>query len=368
MRRPALTQQKKSIDKRLLGLILLFVALGLIAVADASAPQALSAYGDKFFFVKQQLVWAAIGIVVLFVTMNINYKFWEKVATPLFFVSAAFLLIVLVPHLGFSALGARRWISFGFFNFQPSELIKLGMCMFLAKVASKNKNAMSYFIPLVAVLMLIMGQPDLGTALIVALIGLSQIFVSGVSLLYFGGALGIGALATLGLILISPYRKERLLTFFETTRDPLGKGYHIRQILLALGSGGFFGVGFGASRQKYSFLPESSTDSIFAVIAEELGLMGGIVIILLFGYFLFKGLKIAGRAPDRFSQVLATGITAWISGQAFLNIASMVSLVPLTGIPLPFISYGGSSLVMVLAACGILLNISKYGSTEGRKA
>lgn len=368
MRRPALPKQKKTIDKRLLGLILLFVVMGLIAVADASAPQALSTYGDKFFFVKQQLIWAAIGIGVLFVTMNIHYSFWEKVATPLFFISVFFLLVVLVPHFGFSALGARRWISFGFVNFQPSELIKLGICMYLAKVASKNKNTLSYFIPLVGVLALIMGQPDLGTTLIVAAIGLSQIFVSGVNLLYFAGALGVGFLGTLGLILISPYRRDRLFTFFQTTSDPLGKGYHIRQILLALGSGGFFGVGFGASRQKYSFLPESSTDSIFAVIAEETGFIGGLVIILLFGYFLFKGLRIAGRAPDRFSQVLATGITAWVSGQAFLNVASMVSLTPLTGIPLPFISYGGSSLVMVLAACGILLNISKYGSIEGRKA
>jgi len=166
------------------------------------------------------------------------------------------------------------------------------------------------------------------------------------------------------LILLSPYRRARLTTFFEMTDDPLGKSYHIRQVLLALGSGGIFGVGFGASRQKYLFLPEASTDSIFAVIAEELGLIGGIMIIFVFIFFVMRGLKIAKAAPDKFSSVLAAGISAWIGGQAFLNIGSMVSLVPLTGIPLPFISYGGSSLVMILTACGILLNISKFTNNE----
>jgi cell division protein FtsW len=234
----------------------------------------------------------------------------------------------------------------------------------LAKVASKSKGILSYFIPLVLVTGLIMLQPDLGTTLVVAIIGLSQIFVSGISLGYFFLALGVGVASTIGLILLSPYRRERLLTFFEVSRDPLGKSYHIRQILLGLGSGGIFGVGLGASRQKFLFLPESSTDSIFAVIAEELGLIGGAAVIILFIYFIYKGLKIARNAPDKFSQMVAVGLTAWIGGQAFLNIASMVSLVPLTGIPLPFFSYGGSSLVMILVGCGILLSISKYQTNE----
>ncbi len=359
-----LIHQKKTFDKNFLILIISLVILGLIAVADVSAPQALNMTGDKFYFLKQQLVWAGIGIATLFVTAKIHFNFWEKVATPFFIISVGLLVVVLLPHLGFSALGARRWIPLGFFSLQPSELIKLSLCLYFAKVASKNKGALSYFLPLVAVTGLIMLQPDLGTTLVVAVIGLSQIFVSGISLLYFGIALAVGAVSALTLIIFSPYRRERLLTFFEVTRDPLGKSYHIRQILLALGSGGIFGVGLGASRQKYLFLPESSTDSIFAVIAEELGLIGGVAIIILFIYFLYKGLKIARNAPDKFSQIAAVGITAWISGQAFLNIASMVALVPLTGIPLPFFSYGGSSLVMILAGCGILLSISRYGTNE----
>lgn len=368
MRKIKLARQRLSIDRNLLIIVLLFVFVGLVAVADASAIQALNNYGDKLFLFKQQLISAGVGIAALLVVSKINYKFWEKVATPFFLFTLVLLLVVLLPNLGFKALGARRWIDFGFINFQPSELIKISLALFLAKVASKDKNALSYFLPLVLVAGLIMLQPDLGTALVIVIMGLSQIFVSNVSLLYFIGALISGFLGTLGLILVSPYRKERLLTFLQMERDPLGASYHIRQVLLGLGSGGIFGVGLGASRQKYLFLPESSTDSIFAVIAEELGLVGAVSVIMLFVFFVFKGLTIARNAPDSFSKVLATGITAWIGGQAFLNIASMVALVPLTGIPLPFISYGGSSLVTILTACGILLNISKHCTHNIRHA
>ncbi len=359
-----LKKQSKSVDRNLLILIFSFVALGLISVADVSIPQALNMTGDRFFFLKQQAVWSVIGLIVLVTASKIHYSFWEKIATPFFGISILLLLVVLLPSLGFSALGARRWIPLGFFSVQPSEIIKLSLCIYLAKVASKNMKLLSYFVPFVLVASLVMLQPDLGTTMVIAFIGLSQIFVSGVNLLYFGGALITGAVTVLGLILLSPYRKDRLLTFFEVTRDPFGKSYHIRQILLALGSGGIFGVGLGASRQKYLFLPEASTDSIFAVIAEELGLVGAMVIIGLFAYFVFKGMKIAVRAPDKFSQVLSVGITVWVGSQAFLNIASMVALTPLTGIPLPFFSYGGSSLVMILAACGILLSVSRYAKKE----
>jgi cell division protein FtsW len=371
VRKSKLSKQKKSVDRGLLTLVLIFIFVGLVAVADASAPQALSAYGDKFFLFRQQAIWAVIGIGAFFVASKIHYSFWEKLAIPFFLASCVLLIVVLLPNLGFKAFGARRWIPLGFFSLQPSELIKLSLAMYLAKVASKSKGALSYFVPLGITCGLIMLQPDLGTTLVLATMAFSQIFVSGVNLLYFAGAVIAGVISTLGLIITSPYRKDRLLTFFESTSDPLGKSYHIRQILLGLGSGGILGVGLGASRQKYLFLPESATDSIFAVIAEELGAIGAFVIIGLFAFFIYKGLQIAASAPDRFSQVLAVGITAWIGGQAFLNIASMIALVPLTGIPLPFISYGGSSLVMALMACGILLNISahamhvnKYGHAQ----
>ena len=362
MPRSNLSKQHKSIDRNLLILVIAFVFIGILAVADASAPQALNNFGEKFYFVKQQLVWAGIGLVVLFLASKIHYSFWEKIATPLFFGVVLLLIAVLIPGIGAKLLGARRWIVLGWVNLQPSELIKLALAIYLAKVAKNSKSTLSYFLPLAIVLGLVMLQPDLGTTIIIAVMGLIQIFVSDVNLLHLAGAIVVGTISTAGLIFLSPYRRARLDTYLEASSDPLGKSYHIRQVLMALGSGGIFGVGLGASRQKYLFLPESSTDSIFAVIAEELGLLGAVLIIVLFAYFFLKGIAIARNSPDRFSKVLSVGITVWIAGQAFLNIAAMVALVPLTGIPLPFISYGGSSLVMILAACGILLNVSKFAN------
>lgn len=350
----------KRVDKPLFYLVLVLTFLGLVAVADASAPQALASFNDRYYFLKQQGLSAGIGVVVFFILSKIKYTFWEKLATPAFFLSILLLIMVLIPNLSYKALGARRWIDLGFFSFQPSELIKLTLIMYFAKLIKAGKFPASYFIPLAIILVLIMLQPDLGTAITISLVALSQIFVSGINLLYFFGSLVLGAIAVVGLILISPYRRDRLQTFFEATGDVLGKGYHIRQILLALGSGGIFGVGLGASRQKYLFLPEAATDSIFAVIAEEVGFIGGVVLIALFVFFVFEGFRIARSTPDKFGQGLAVGITAWIGGQFFLNLASMTALTPLTGIPLPFFSYGGSSLVMILAACGILLNISSH--------
>lgn len=363
-RKPLLSKQNNTFDSKLFILVLILTFIGIVFIADVSTPQSLNNYGDKFHLLKQQAISAAIGIVAFFVFSKIKYTFWQKLAVPLFFLSVLFLILVLLQQFGLHALGARRWLILGPINFQPSEFVKFTLCLYLAKVAASQKSAFAYLIPLVIVALLIMLEPDLGTTLVILLIGFSQIFVSDVSILYVVGSIVAGLLATILLILFSPYRKDRLMTFLENTSDPLGSSYHIRQILLGLGSGGIFGVGFGASRQKFLFLPEASTDSIFAVIAEELGLIGALIIMFLFVFFLIRGLKIAKNAPDKFASVLAVGISVWIGGQAFLNLGSMVSLVPLTGIPLPFISYGGSSLVMILSACGILLNISKFTNYE----
>jgi cell division protein FtsW len=358
-----LTKQKKVWDRTLLILTLTLSVLGIIAVADASAPQALSVFNDKFYFVKQQLIWGGFGLALLFIVSQIHYSIWEKIALPLFFISILGLLAVIIPSIGTQTLGARRWLILGSISVQPSEFVKLSLAIYLAKVYSKNKGLIAYFLPLVVVLGLIMLQPDLGTALVVGGMAMTQIFVSGINLFYFLGALAMGVLASLILIITSPYRKERLLTFLSVTQDPLGKSYHIRQVLLALGSGGLFGVGLGASRQKYLFLPEAATDSVFAVIAEEVGFIGALVVLLLLGIFILKAFKIAKNAPDKFSQLLGIGIVSWIGIQIFLNIGSMVALTPLTGVPLPFFSYGGSALTMVLVASGILLNISKHGKS-----
>ena len=355
-----LNKQKNSVDKNFFYITLVLTVLGLIAVADSSAPQALNVFNDRFYFLKQQSVWALIGIILMFVVSQINYKIWEKVAVPAFIISILFLVAVLLPSLGSKFLGARRWIYIGPISIQPAEFVKLSLAIYFAKVAEKEKQLLSYFIPLVLVIFLIMLQPDLGTTLVVVAIGMSEIFVSGIKLVYFFGASIIGILGGVGVIFSSSYRKARLLTFLQQSQDPLGKDYHIRQILLALGSGGIFGVGLGQSRQKFLFLPEAATDSVFAIIAEEIGFIGALAVIFLLFLFIKFAFRIAKNAPDTFSKVLATGITFWISSQVIFNIGSNVALVPLTGIPLPFFSYGGSALTMLLFASGILLNISKY--------
>ena len=357
-------KDKVTFDKKFLVLTLLLTLVGLIALTDASAPLAQRSFSDKFFFIKQQLVWAFFGVVSLFVISKVNYKFWEKIASLLFFASLFTLLLVFVPNIGAKFLGARRWVILGPLTFQPSEFIKLTLAVYIAKLATRDKKLFAYLLPIILSSFLIMLQPDLGTTIVVVGMAMVQIFVSGIPLAFFALTLAGGLILGIVLIIFSDYRRERLLTFFYETRDPLDKSYHIRQILLALGSGGLFGVGLGHSRQKYLFLPETATDSIFAVISEEVGFLGAALLILVFIYFIIRGLKIARRAPDRFSQILAIGIVSWIGGQTFLNISSMLALVPLTGIPLPFFSYGGSSLVTILIACGILLNISRYGKEK----
>lgn len=368
MRKVRLKKQKKKPDSYLVVLTFLLTLLGIIAVADVSAPQALSTFSDKFYFVKQQAVWGFLGIVAMIVASRIHYTLWEKVAVPFFVASIALLILVLIPSIGTQALGARRWIILGNLSLQPSEIIKLSLAIYFAKLATKQKKAWAYFLPLGLVAALIMAQPDFGTTVMVGVIGLAQVFISGVSTLALFGGVSLATLVGIAAIYFSDYRRQRLLTYLKYTQDPLGSAYHIRQVLLALGLGGLFGVGLGQSRQKYLFLPETATDSIFAVIAEELGFVGASIILVLFAVFVIRGLKIAQQAPDKFSQVLVTGIVVWIGGQAILNTASMVALVPLTGIPLPFFSYGGSALITALLSVGILLNVSKYAiKTKKRK-
>lgn len=367
MRRKISLKTVIKVDKKLFFVTILLTFLGLIAIADASAPLAIQKFSDKFYYVKQQFVWATLGLILMLIFSKIPYRFWEKIATPLFFGSLAGLIMIFVPGVGEKILGARRWIYLGLFSFQPSELVKLTLAVYIAKVASKEKRTMAFFAPLIISAFLVMLQPDLGTTMVIVLTTLTQIFVSGINMFYFLGAGVFGALITMVTILTSQYRKDRLMTFLSTFEDPLNKGYHIRQILLALGSGGFWGVGLGMSRQKYLFLPETATDSIFAIIAEEIGFIGSSALILLFAYYIWRGIGIAKGAPDKFSSILAIGLVSWIGIQTFLNIASMVALVPLTGIPLPFFSYGGTALVMTLIATGILLNISSYVENKHKK-
>jgi cell division protein FtsW len=277
-----------------------------------------------------------------------------------------FLFLVIIPGIGINLLGARRWISIGSFNFQPSEVIKLALAMFLAKLASEGFDLRYQLGSIAAVAFLVMLQPDLGTTIIIVTIGFTQVFVAGAPIIYMFSTVFTGGVLASILILFSEYRRTRLLTFIESLVDPLGLSdpsgstYHIRQILIALGSGGLFGAGLGHSKQKHLFLPETATDSVFAVISEEIGFLGASILIILLTYYVLLLIKTAKNSPDEFSSLLVTGIAIWIGGQMFLNIASMVALIPITGIPLPFLSYGGTSLTAMLFSIGIVLNISKH--------
>lgn len=354
----------KKPDWVLVGVVLGLTAFGVIMVGNASVVEAARDFGDQLHFLKLQFRWSLIGLAAFFLTAKIDYHRLKVLAIPLLIWCLVSLVVVLIPGFGSEVLGARRWLGIGFLRYQPAELAKLALVIYLATLLSARKVTWPFLVLIGLVIGLIMLEPDLGTTVIVGTTALIVYFVSGAPLWLMGLIGSTGVLAGLSLILSSSYRRERLMTFLDPERDPLGASYHIHQILLALGSGGVMGLGLGQSRQKYQFLPEVTTDSIFAVIAEELGFLGGSAIIIAFLIIIWRGIGIAKGAPDEFGRLLAVGLTAWFGSQALINLAAMVALVPLTGVPLPFISYGGSSLVLALTGAGILVNISKQRVVE----
>jgi len=346
-------------DWFLVALVFGLAFFGIIMVGNASVVEAYRDFGDKFYYLRLQAQWLGLGLIAFFLASVFNYRYLKMITFPLMLFTFASLILVLLPGIGFEALGARRWLGIGRFNFQPAELAKLTFVLYLASFLSNKKRTLPFLLLLGLLVVLVMLEPDLGTTVIIVATSLVVYFASGAPLLLLAGLGLLGLLSGASLILFSPYRRERLLTFLNPTRDPLGASYHIRQILIAIGSGGLLGLGLGQSRQKYEYLPAVTTDSIFAVIAEEIGFVGASVVILAFLLLIWRGFKIAKEAPDEFGKLLAVGITTWIGFQALINLGAMVALVPLTGVPLPFISYGGSSLVLALTGVGILLNISK---------
>ncbi len=350
------------VDRWLIASVVLLSLFGVLMVYDSSVAIAIRDFSDQYYFVKEQLKWLVVGLIALTVTSRIPYKMWYTIAVPLLVGTMALLLIVLLPGVGIHALGARRWINFGFFVLQPAEFAKLTLTIYLsAWFARGEKNRLPSFLLLAGMIVgLIMLEPDLGTSIILSGIAVSLYFFSGAPVMHFAGLFPIAAAGVLLLALATPYRMQRLTTFLNPENDPQGSSYQIRQALIGLGSGGWLGVGIGKSRQKYEYLPEANTDSIFAIIGEEIGFIGGAFIIIAFLFIISRGFRIAVRAPDTFGKLLALGITSWISVQSLVNISAMVALIPLTGVPLPFISYGGSSLIILLSAVGIVLNISRY--------
>lgn len=353
-------------DYALLALVIALLGFGAMMIYDASIVSAARDFGDKFFYVKNQLMWIGVGLVALFIASRLDYHIYYHLALPAFIVCLVLLLLVFIPSLGIGAYGAHRWLDFRLFSFQPSEVMKLVLAMFLAAwldSRSDAKGLINSVLPFLAIIAPIAGlillQPDMGTMLVIVGMAFTVYFASGVNLFYFIAIFGAGTLGFLIFALSSSYRRARIFTFLDPTKDTRDTGYHINQVLMSLGSGGIFGEGIGQSRGKYDYVPEVANDSIFAVIGEELGFMGSLALFAAFGFFIYRGFRIAAAAPDRYGQLLATGIISTFAIQAILNLGSMVSLFPLTGVPLPFISYGGSSMVVTLAGIGILLNISR---------
>jgi len=337
----------------------LIACFGLLAIYDASVIDAFRTFGNKYHYVRQQAIWLAIGTVVCLITANIPLGLIKKYAHVIYGIALVLMILVLIPGIGSKLLGARRWIIFGPVVIQPSELLKISLAIYLSKWLETERSLKNFLIFLGINLGLIMLQPDLGTAIIIMGTSFMLYYLSGASIkeiITFVSVLGV---AILMLIFSSPYRVDRVKTFMDPTADPLGASYHINQILYGLGSGGFSGVGLGMSRQKYAFLPEATTDSIFVIIAEEFGFLGAsMLIVTLVGMLLFA-FKVSLGVHEKFDKLLSSSIILMFLIQIIVNLGAMTAMIPLTGVPLPFISYGGSSLVTNFIALGVLVNISK---------
>jgi len=345
------------------------IFFGLVMLSSASSVLSYQKFHTPFYYIVRQILFGIIpGLILFFICSRIDYHVWQKYSFLLLSFSILLLIAVFLPGIGFSYGGARRWIHMGSFLIQPSEIVKLTFLLYLASWFSNRetrqvKDMALGFLPFLVlvgiVASLIILQPDVGTMGVIIMIAFSMYFLAGAHIKHIILSI-VGGIAALGILIkIAPYRLNRFTTFLNPDADPLGIGYHINQALLAVGSGGLFGRGFGQSRQKFAYLPEAAGDSIFAIISEELGFILSFLFIALCVFFVWKGLQIARNAPDRFGMFVVSGVMAWIIFQTFINIGAMLALVPLTGIPLPFISYGASSLIVLFIAMGIVVNVSR---------
>jgi cell division protein FtsW len=340
-------------------------------VSSSSQIWAEFKYDNKYHYFWRQLVFAGVGIVGMLIIAKINYQFYKTHAAKIFIGVLFLLIIVLIPGIGIVRGGARSWIGVGTFSIQPSEFMKIACIILVSKYLAdyykdvkKPISVLSILGIIIGVFGLIMLQPDFGTGLVIIAAVIVMLFISGVNLSYFFYLLLVGLAGITVLIISAPYRLERIFAYLDPWKDPLGSGFQIIQSLYAIAPGGIFGVGFGNSIQKYFYLPEPQTDFIFAIIIEELGFIGGVVILVLYATFFITSLNVSFHAKDLFGKFLALGITTIIFIQFFINIGVVIGLLPVTGITLPFISYGGSSLTVTLLGVGIILNISKYQILE----
>ncbi|MBM7701773.1 stage V sporulation protein E [Metabacillus iocasae] len=363
-----MSTKRSTPDFFLIIVTLSLLTIGLIMVYSASAVWATYKFDDSFFFAKRQMLFAGLGVVAMFIIMNIDYWTWRTWAKVIIIVCFVMLIMVLIPGVGLVRNGSQSWIGVGAFSIQPSEFMKFAMIAFLAKFLSENQKKITSFkkglMPSLGIVFLAFGiimlQPDLGTGTVLVGTCVVMIFVAGAKISHFVGLGLIGVAGFVGLVLSAPYRIKRITSFLDPWEDPLGSGFQIIQSLYAIGPGGLLGLGLGQSRQKFFYLPEPQTDFIFAILAEELGFIGGSLILLLFSLLLWRGIRIALGAPDLYGSFLALGIISMVAIQVMINIGVVTGLMPVTGITLPFLSYGGSSLTLMLAAVGVLLNVSRY--------
>ena len=362
------SMKKNSVDVLLLISVLAISIFGIIMIYSASYVWAEYKFNDPFKFVKNQGIFFVIGVIFMIIISKLNYHKYYDRANTLLIGCLVLLVLVLIPGIGTVRNGSRSWFGIGSFGIQPSEFTKLALIIFTSKYLVNNEKLVGNFkkgvLPILAILFLVFGlimlQPDFGTGMIIIMSIMGLLFVGGVNFKFFLKLGIVGVLGIVGLIVVAPYRLKRILSFLNPWSDPLGSGFQIIQSLYAIGPGGLFGYGSLNSRQKHFYLPEPQTDFIFSIISEEFGVMGIFIVSLLFITIIYTGFKIAKRSNDLFGKYLAFGITFQIAFQAILNLMVVVGLIPVTGVTLPFLSYGGSSLLITLCSIGILLNISRY--------
>lgn len=350
----------------------ILVVFGLLMLSSASSVSAYDKFGDAYYFFKHQIIAGLIpGLILFFTLSKIDYKIWKKFSWILLCFSLLLLTLVFIPGLSAGYGTAKSWIIFGGYSLQPSEIVKLTFLLYLAAWLEKRKEKihdtaygfLPFLIFLGAIVTLIILQPDIGTLFIVVAMSLGVYYLAGGKLSHLISIIIAGVVGLFVLIKAAPYRLARLAIFIDPSKDPQGIGYHINQALIAVGSGGFFGLGLGRSRQKFEYLPEVAGDSIFAIMAEELGFIVCLLFIGLFLYWMYRGLRIAKLSPDQFGRLITGGVIIWIGVQTIVNIGAMVGMMPLTGVPLPFVSHGGTALMTTLAAVGLIVNISKQTKT-----
>lgn len=341
--------------------------IGLFFVFEASSLRALSESGSSFFYLQKQIIFLVIGIFLMLCLSFFNYHYWRALAFPAIVTVLILLIAVLIPGIGTKIGGARRWIDLGFFSLQPTEFAKMATIMYLASWFSvkEHKRFFSFLFLIGIIVFLVMMQPDMGTTTVIFSVSIIMYYLAGQDLRYLIGLIPVSVAGAVALIFAAPYRLKRLTAFLDPHSDPQGISYHINQVLISLANGGFTGTGLGASRQKYSFLPEAHTDSIFAILGEEVGFIGALLLIFLYFIFLYKMYELYNNTKDVFGKLLIGGIFAYFGMQMVTNMAAMTALMPLTGVPLPFISYGGSHMLTSFILIGITLNIARQ---EGKGA